>query len=129
MSRVVDYNSNSLNLRQGVRNVRRSHFNLSSVMGMLYGCETWRMTKNDATKLDAFLHKNLRRLMKIYWPMKESNEEIRNRANISAISEQIYWRCGRFISHILRTDANQHPKTALTLAPQGKRNLGRPRET
>jgi hypothetical protein len=89
------------------------------------------MTKNDATKLDVFLHKSLRRLMKIHWPMKImiSNEEIRNRANISTISEQIYQRRWRFIGHILRMNANQHPKTALTWAPEGKRRRGRPRET
>ena len=87
------------------------------------------MTKNDATKLDVFLHKNLRRPMKIYWPMKVSNEEIRNRANISTISEQIFRRRWRFIGHVLRIDANQHPKSALTWAPEGKRSRGRPRET
>ena len=46
--------------------------------------------------------------------MKISNEEIRNRANISTVSEQIYrWRW-RFIGHILRMDANQHLEKALT---------------
>ena len=46
----------------------------STVVAVLpYGCETWRMTKNDVPKLDVCLHKNLRRLMDIYWlmyPMK-----------------------------------------------------------
>ena len=87
-------------------------FKSNVIAVLLYGCEAWRMTKNDATKLDVFLHKNLRRLLKIYWPMKVSNEEIRNRANISAISEQIFRRRWRFIGHVLRMDANQHPKTA-----------------
>ena len=76
--------------------------------------------------------KNLRRLMKIYWPMKVSNEEIHNRANISTISEQtpvIFRQRWRFIDHVLRMDANQHPKTASTWAPEGRRSHGRPRET
>ena len=38
------------------------------------GRETWRMAKRDATKLNVFLHKSLRRLMKIYWPMKLLND-------------------------------------------------------
>ena len=50
----------------------------SSVLAvLLYGCETWRMIKSDETKLNAFLHKCLRRILKIYWPMKVTNEEIR----------------------------------------------------
>ena len=81
---------------------------------LLYGCETWRMTKLDATKLDVFLHKSLRRILKIYWPMKTSNEEIRNWTNISTISEQIFWQRWKFIGHILRMDPSKHPKMALT---------------
>ena len=33
-------------------------FKSSVVAVLLYGCETWRMTKQDATKLDVFLHKS-----------------------------------------------------------------------
>ena len=65
------------------------------------------MSKRDATKLDVFLHTRLRRLMKIYWPMKISNEEIRNQANISTISEQIYRRRWKFIGYILRMEASR----------------------
>ena len=66
---------------------------------------------------------------KIYWPMKISNEVIRNRANISTISEQIFqWRC-KFIGHVLRINPIKHPKTALTWAPEGRRSRGRPKET
>jgi len=59
-------------------------FKSNVVAVLLYGCETWRMTKLDATKLDVFLHKSLRRIMKIYWPMKTSNEEIRNRIGLTS---------------------------------------------
>lgn len=110
-------------------NTKLKIFKSNVVAVLLYGCETWRMTKSDETKLDVFLHKSLRRLMKIYWPMKVSNKEIHNRANISPISEQIFRRRWKFIGHILRMDANQHPKTALSWAPEGKRRPGRPRET
>ena len=92
-------------------------FTLNVIAVLLCGCETWCGTKNDTTKLDVFLPKKLRRIMKIYWPMKVSNllnEEIRIWVNISNISEQIYRRCWRFIGHILRLDANQHPEKALT---------------
>jgi len=94
---------------------------------LLYGWETWRMTK-----LDLFLHKSLNRLMKIYWPVKISNDEIRNRASISTISTislQIHQRRWRFISCILGMNANQHPTTAITWAPERERRRGRPRET
>ena len=67
--------------------------------------------------------------MKICWPMKTSNEEIRNRANISTISEEILRRRWKFIGHLLRMDPSKHPKTALTWNPEGRRSHGRPKET
>ena len=36
-----------------------------------------------------FQHKCLRRLLKIYWPMRVSNEEVHRRANTETISELI----------------------------------------
>ena len=67
--------------------------------------------------------------MKIYLPMKISNEEIRNRANISTISEQIFRRRWTFIGHILRMDPNKHPKTVVTWAPEGRQSRGRSKKT
>ena len=65
--------------------------------------------------------------MKIYWPMKISNEKIRNLANISTIIEQIFRRRWKFIGHIPGMDPNKHPKTALTLAKEGSRSRGKPK--
>ena len=87
------------------------------------------MTKRDEAKLDTFLHKRLRRLLKIYWPMKVSNEEVRRRARTYTISEQIRrWRW-RWIGHVLRMNNQQNPRIALTWAPEGKRSRGRPKVT
>ena len=36
-------------------------FKSNVIAVLLYGCETWGMTKRDATTQDEFLHKNLRR--------------------------------------------------------------------
>ena len=59
---------------------------------LLYGCESWRMTKGDEAKLNTFQHKCLRRLLKIYWPTRVSNEEVRRRANTETISELVMKR-------------------------------------
>ena len=40
-------------------------FKLNLIAMLLYGCETWRMTKRDEAKLDTFLHKCLRRILRI----------------------------------------------------------------
>jgi len=39
----------------------------SNVIAVLYGCQSWRMTKVDEAKLDTFHHKCLRGLLKTCW--------------------------------------------------------------
>ena len=56
---------------------------------LLYGCKSWRMTKGDEAKLDTFQQKCLRRLLKIYWPMRVSNEEVRRKANTETIRKLV----------------------------------------
>jgi len=54
---------------------------------------------------------------------------VRIRARTFTISEQITRRRWRWIGHVLRMDHHQNPRIALTLAPDGKRSRGRPKET
>ena len=59
------------------------------------------MIKSDETKLNVFLHKFLRRILKIYWPMKVTNEEIRFKTNMEEITQQIKRRRWKLIGHVL----------------------------
>ena len=79
---------------------------------LLYGCESWRMTKDDEAKLDTFQHKCLRRLLKIYWPMRVSNKKVRRRANTETISELVRKRRWTWIRHVLRMDNSCLPGVA-----------------
>ena len=87
------------------------------------------MTERDEDKLDSFQHKCLRKNLKIHWPMKVTNEEVRKRTGSEILSTQIKTRRWRWIGHVLRMKPDSLPRTALTLAPEGKRKRGRPRET
>ena len=87
------------------------------------------MTKGDDAKLDTFQHKCLHRLLKIYWPMRVSNEGVRRRANNETISELVTKRRWTWIGHVLRMDNSYLPRVALTWAPEGKRKRGKPKET
>ena len=40
------------------------------------------MSKADEKKIDIFLHKCIRRILKIRWPMKISNEELRQKTRM-----------------------------------------------
>ena len=96
---------------------------------LLYGAELWRMTVTDEQKLNRFHRVCLKRIMRIKWPMKISNEELYRRTNTKPMSEIIRERRWRYIGHILRRDPRSHVRVALTWKPEGKRKRSRPKET
>ena len=104
-------------------------FKSNIIAVLLYGCETWRMTKADEKRLDLFLHKCLRRILKVHWPMGVSNDEIRRRTGIEKIGTHLRGRRWKWIGHVLRMAPSRNPHVALTWAPSGKRKRGPPKET
>jgi len=39
-----------------------------------YGCESWTLRKNEETRLDAFEIKGLRKILRVLWTVKKTNE-------------------------------------------------------
>ena len=96
-------------------------FKSNVISVLLDGCKTWITTKADEKKLDAFLPKSLRWVLKIYWPMRITNEQVRPRAGIGeTISDQVSRRRWTWLGHVLRMDYHSHPCIALTWVPEGK---------
>ena len=102
-------------------------FKSSVLVVLLYGCKTWR--REQAISLMSSFTSGLRRILKIYWSMKVSNEEIRSRTNMKEITQQIKRRRWKLIGHVLRKSASENTKIALPWNPEGRRRRGRPRET
>ena len=112
------------------RKLKMRIFQANVVSVLLYGCTTWKMTDADEQKLNVFMHTCLRRILKIFWPTRMSNEEVRRIAGIQKVSDQIRIRRWKFIGHILRMEGDHNQKVALRWTPAtGKRRRGRPRET
>jgi len=40
----------------------------------MYGCESWTLRKNEETRLDAFGLKGLRKILRVSWIAKKTNE-------------------------------------------------------
>ena len=96
---------------------------------LLYRSECWRMTKNDIQKCETFQNKCLKRIIKIFWPIKITNSELREKANIKSVEETMKEKRWKYIGHILRRDRNDNRRIALQWTPEGKRKKGRPKET
>jgi len=47
-----------------------------------YGCESWTLRKNEETRLDAFEMKGLRKILRVSWTAKKTNEWVLNEAGV-----------------------------------------------
>jgi len=47
-----------------------------------YGCESWTLRKNEETRLEAFEMKALRKILRVSWTAKKTNEWVLNKAEI-----------------------------------------------
>ena len=81
-------------------------FNANVKTVLLYGAETWRMTKATLRKIQTFLNTCLRRIFNIRWPEKVTNEELWQRAGQEPVDQQIQRRKWGWIGH---TSGNRHP--------------------
>ena len=107
--------------------IRLFNSNIKTIL--LYGCETWKTTKCLLHKLQVFNNNCLRRITNIRWPEKISNTDLWERTNQIPIEQEIRKRKWRWIGHTLRKPVNSITRQALQWNPQGKRRVGRPRNT
>ena len=96
---------------------------------LLYGSECWSMTEKDLNSLCVFHNKNLRRIMRIFWPLTVTNAELYKQTGQESMEVILLRKRWRWIGHVLRRDRNTIVKTALHWTPEGKRKRGRPRNT
>ena len=102
----------------------------SNVMSvLLYGAETWYLNKGLENKLQVFVNKCLRRILKIFWPNTISNSNLLARCDMNAVKFIIRQRKWRWLGHTLRKGPGDITQQALRWNPQGKRKRGRPRNT
>ena len=89
---------------------------------LLYGSETWRLTKGLEQKLQVFINKSLRNILRIWWPRKISNKELWRQSGKRPIEQEIRQRAWGWIGHTLRRPDGHVVKKALEWNPTGEAN-------
>ena len=105
--------------------LRIMHTTIGSVL--LYGCETWTLTKTLLKKLDGTYTRILRMILNVHWSQKVTNEVL-YRA-IEKISTKIRRRFLKFAGHCLRRDDEVVSDLVLWEPTHGTRRRGRPPES
>jgi len=96
---------------------------------LLYGCETWLVKKEIQRKIQTFVNKCLRYILRIWWPNIISNKVLWKITGQEDINVEIRKWKFRWIGHTLRKDDGEITKAALLWNPQGNRKRGRPRNS
>ena len=101
--------------------------NVKSVL--LYGCETWKVTKFVTNKLQVFINRCLRKICGIFYPDTISNDNLHKVTNQIPIAIEIGRRKWNWIGHTLRKKPVDITRRALSWKPPGKRRQGGQRTT
>ena len=95
---------------------------------LLYGCESWTITNSITKKLEATEMWFFRRILKISWTEKKSNQEVLEMANKErSLMKTIRKRQMKFMGHVYRKGGME--QLSMTGKIEGKRSRGRQRET
>jgi len=101
---------------------------------LLWGCETWNLTKLNLNKLMAFHHSAIRRILGIKWEQVRQkhikNKEVRGMlCNIPNVDAYITRRTATYIGKIARLDNDAYQKKFLAAWINTKRKTGAPQLT
>ncbi|VDO62701.1 unnamed protein product [Schistosoma margrebowiei] len=120
---------NIWNSKQLSTNIKVRIFNTNVKAVLLYGAETWRTTTTTIKKVQVFINSCLRNILNIHWPDTISNSLLWERTNQLRAEEEIRKRRWKWIGHTLRKSSNCITRQALTWNPEGKRKIGRPKNS
>lgn len=104
-------------------------FNTNVKSVLLYGCETWKSSIITDNKIQVFINRCLRRIMRIHWMEFVTNKELWQRAGQTDIKTEIRHRKWKWIGHSLRREGSNTARMVLDWNPQGSRKRGRPKMT
>ena len=95
-------------------------FNACVKSVLLYGCETWLVTHEIQRKLQTFVNRCLRCILRIWWPNIISNKDLWKVTGQEDINLEIRKRKFRWIGHTLKKRGWRYTKGCPTLEPSGK---------
>ncbi|KAI8482431.1 hypothetical protein Bbelb_398270 [Branchiostoma belcheri] len=108
--------------------VKRTIFNTILKPILLYGSESWVLTKKDLSRLEAAEMRVVRTMLDKSRLDKIRNTHLRNMLGITSVADDIERSALRWLGHVQRMNPDRIPKMAFDLKLKGKRPPGRPRK-
>ena len=94
---------------------------------VMYGCESWTIKKPECRRIDAFELWCWRRLLRVPWTARRSNQSILNKISPGCSSEGLMLKLKlQYFGHLMRR-ADSLEKTLMLGKTEGRRRRGRQR--
>ena len=90
---------------------------------LLYVSETWAIRKIEERRLESFHHRCLRKILKIRWQDKVTNNKVRSRAEVQTVTSMMDKRRVKWFEHVRMND-ERLPKESLEYKPVGGKRRG-----
>ena len=117
----IKFNSRDVTLLTKVHLVRTMVFPV-----VMYGCECWTIKKAEHRRINAFEPQCWRRLLRVLWTARRSNQSILKDINPEYSSEKLMLMLKlQYFGHMMRTDSFE--KTLMLGKIEGGRRTGRQR--
>jgi len=96
---------------------------------MLYGCETWTVTKRFESRILSFERKCYRKILRIGWTQKVTNKELYRKIQLAeTLLQKVIQRKLRLFGHICRMNDSRKIKTLVFGVMDGSNKRGRPHQ-
>ena len=91
---------------------------------VMYGCESWTVKKADSQRIEAFQLQYWRRLLRVPWPAKRSNQSIQKEISPGCSLEGLMLRLKlQYFGHLMRS-VDSLEKTLMLGGIGGRRRRG-----
>lgn len=108
------------------RETQLKFYKVMAVPALLYGAETWVLTKKDRLRIQAAEMKFLRAVSGYKLSDQRRNEDIRHELNIFNLNDKIKEYREKWIEHLNRQPEDNIAKQSLNYKVKGRRSIGRP---
>ena len=93
---------------------------------VMYSCESWTLRKNEETRLEAFEMKGLRKILRVAWTAKKTNEWVLNKAGVKMeLLDTVKARKLAYYGHTIRKQGKCLEKEIIQGTMPGARNNAR----
>lgn len=97
---------------------------------LLYGCETWTLKQDDIKKLNAFEMWLYRRMLRVSWTSRTTNETVLNKMNTRAhLITTIKLRKTCYLGHLMRHGEYEQIQLIIEGKIEGRRGIGRKKKS